>query len=160
MERELAALHDASCAWALACCAFDSVEAEDVVQTAYLEILDGRARFEGRSSLRTFVFGVIRRVASSRRRRRFLRTLLLDRFAHESGRYSADAAEPDVDRPSRIRAALASLPARQREVIDLVFFHDLTLDEAAAVMAVSPGSARTHYHRAKERLGTQLEDLA
>src|SRR3954464_15678003 len=59
LEDELAALHEKSTAWALACAQYDRAEAEDVLQTAYLEILDGRAHFGGRSSLKTFVFGVI-----------------------------------------------------------------------------------------------------
>jgi RNA polymerase sigma-70 factor (ECF subfamily) len=53
------------------------------------------------------------------------------------------------------------LPARQREVLDLVFFHEMTVEQAAEVMDVSTGTARTHYHRGKLRLLELLgtEDL-
>ena len=49
MKRDLAALHDSAYGWALSCCAFDEQEAKDVLQSAYLAVIEGRARFSGRS---------------------------------------------------------------------------------------------------------------
>jgi RNA polymerase sigma-70 factor (ECF subfamily) len=154
----------------MACCGRDRDDAEEVLQTVYLTVLDGRARYDGRSSFRTWLFGVIRLTAASERRKAWLRGLLLEREAErEAGKGKREAgilapdsfAAPDaeVERESRrdgLRHALGQLAKRQREVLQLVFYHDLTVDEAATVMGVSVGSARTHYARGKARLATLL----
>ena len=152
--------HHVECfGWALACCGRDRQEAEDVLQASYLKILDGRARFDERSSVRTWIFGVIRRTASEERRR-----ALLGLRARERQRVALPVAteQPDIislddaRRSASLVAALATLAARQREVLQLVFYHDMTIEDAARVMRVSLGTARTHYERGKARLRAQL----
>lgn len=53
LRRELAARHGDAHAWALSCCRRNRTDAEDVLQETYLTVLDGRARFDGRSSFTT-----------------------------------------------------------------------------------------------------------
>lgn len=156
VKSRLEELHPASFAWALTCCHGDGAEAEDVLQTAYLKVLDGRARFAGRSSFKTWFFAVIRRTALERwRRRRLRRALLLERSSREPA--PPPALDPHVDaarseRAERIRRALAGLSGRQRMVLELVFYQDLTVAEAARVLAIGVGSARVHYARGKRKL--------
>ena len=160
LERCLEALHPASFGWALGCCRWDREEAEEVLQTTYLKILGGRARFDERSSFKTWLFGVIRRTAAERRRGRWMRSLAALRWLDAQ---PSPAATPtpesrlDAAGTSRaLRAALQTLPARQREVLHLVFYEDLTVEEAARVLGISVGSARTHYHRGKGALRGRL----
>ena len=53
--------------------------------------------------------------------------------------------------------ALKALSPRQREVLHLVFYSGLTLEETAATLDMTVGSARTHYHRGKTQLASMLE---
>lgn len=160
LELELERLHEECWGWALACCARDRELAEEALQTAYLRILSGRARFGGASSVKTWVFGVIRLTArdEARSRRRRVSRLVRDDAAAETPdpALRADASAEDAERREMLVVALAALSPRQREVLQLVFYHDLTIEEAAAVMQVSLGSARTHYERGKKALAGML----
>src|SRR6184192_4367415 len=73
LDSELEDLHAASFGWALACCGRDREEAEEVLQSAYLKVFAGKARFDGRSTFRTWLFGVIRLTAAEERRRTIVR---------------------------------------------------------------------------------------
>jgi RNA polymerase sigma-70 factor (ECF subfamily) len=160
LERELERLHPESWGWALTCCARDRESANDVLQSAYLRILSGRAKFGGGSSVRTWVFGVIRMTALGELRRRRLwemrnagASAVMD-MADPAG--NADEAVESAERRESLSRALGALSPRQREVLELVFYHGMTIEEAAAVMNVSLGSARTHYDRAKKALAHRL----
>jgi RNA polymerase sigma-70 factor (ECF subfamily) len=150
LKAELEKLHPASFGWALSCCRRNAAEAEDVLQIAYLKILQGKAVYRGESKLQTLLFAVIRKTALNERRKQWLRTLLpVSRTATE------DKLESEFERSEmqqRFQQALAQLPARQRETLQLVFYQDLSLSEAAAVMNISVGSVRRHYERGKKRL--------
>lgn len=161
LRARLEAHHRDGYAWALSLCAYDRVEAENVLQSAYVKILDGRAVFGGRSSFRTWLFGVIRVTSAQERRRSWFlrRRLVYDEAAMEGVACENDPTEPIYRNEMRrhVERALATLPRRQREVLALVFEHELTLEQAAEVMDVSPGSVRQHYDRAKRRMRQWLE---
>ncbi|HEY8830991.1 MAG TPA: RNA polymerase sigma factor [Gemmatimonadaceae bacterium] len=165
---QLERVHADCFGWAMSCCGRDRDDAEEVLQTVYLSVLDGRAHYEGRSSFRTWIFGVIRRTAASERRKAWLRGLMVERNGGRgTGEVEIVAADPfvapdaGVEHESRrdgLHHALAQLSARQCEVLQLVFYHETTVEEAAGVMRVSVGSARTPYARGKARLAELLGD--
>ncbi len=162
LASRMEALHPQCFGWAMACCGSRREDAEDVLQDVYVGVLANGVRFNGRSTLKTWLFGVIRQTARSRVRRERLRELLGMRNIARIDRPAA-ATLPDDDamaseRRERTRRAIAQLPRRQCEVVLLVFYHDLTIEEAARVMEVSLGSARVHYDRGKKRLAALLAE--
>src|SRR5213076_941608 len=154
---ELARHHRAAFGWALACCRWDRSAAEDVLQTAYLKVIDGRAQYGGTAEFRAFLFGVIRRTASEERRRRAVRSALSLSWLHSNG------TEPSVspaalvglaadETSAALVTALSKLSRRQHDVLHLVFYQDLTIAAAAGVLGIGVGSARIHYERGKAQL--------
>jgi len=157
--RELAQLHDESFSWALTCTRGRRAEAEEVLQMSYLAVVEGRARFGGQASLRTWLCAVIRNHAYSRWRRARHTLQALARLAtfapehHDDGsaeRYQA------TQESNRVLATWQSLPPRQREVLDLVFYRELSISEAAAILGITLGTARVHYERGKATLRRML----
>jgi RNA polymerase sigma-70 factor (ECF subfamily) len=162
-RQALADLHGSTYRWALACCDFDEDRAQEVMQMAYLEILAERATFDGRSTLKTWLFAVVRhtalRLATGLRRARANE----DRLA----RLDSDAADTEdclhglehSQTRHAILEALQRLSPQQRQLVELIYYHDMTVAEAAAVMGVGIGTARQHFHRAKRALAKALWPL-
>ncbi|MFM2289285.1 MAG: hypothetical protein RL684_2428 [Pseudomonadota bacterium] len=161
-EQALADVHAQCHAWALNCCRGRREEALEVLQTAYVHVLEGRARFDGRSSLRTWMFAVVRNLARSRWRRQLLgRRIELpqDGAAWEAVADPAPAHSENAESAAthgRLLAAFEALPARQREVLALVFAHEHSIEQAAAVLGLAVGTARTHYERGKQSLRQRM----
>ncbi|MBI1821841.1 MAG: sigma-70 family RNA polymerase sigma factor [Nitrospirae bacterium] len=152
--------HQESFGWALNCCGHDPTEAENVLQTVYLKILEQNARFEERSSFKTWLFSVIRITAAYEQRRNFLRKWRLLPIEESRLQAKQDDADESIFKSQRTRflqKALQTFPKRQREVMHLVFYHDMTLEESSEVLGISIGSTRTHYARGKKRLRRWIE---
>jgi RNA polymerase sigma-70 factor (ECF subfamily) len=161
LEARLSELHEDSFGWALSCCGWVHADAEDVLQTTYVKVISGRARFGGRSAFRTWLFGVIRQTAREQRRRarshvERAELLALEPDAGRTRDLLPDERHERSEQGEVLLAAMDELPDRQREVLHLVFYQDLTIREAAEVMEVSLGSARVHYERGKKRLRSLL----
>ena len=152
----LEAMHGQVFGWALSRCDFDHATAEDLVQQAYVELLTGKARFDGESSLKTFVFAVVQNLSRNRYRRLAARMRLLGKVVPESGAHEVPPEEPAEHQA--LWRAVQALPARQRDIVELVFCRDMTIEEASAVMGVTTGTGRVHYDRAKKTLRGRLSN--
>lgn len=156
-DDDIAALHAQSFGWAMACCGRNREQAAEVLQLAYFKVFSGRARFDGRSTLRTWLFGVIRLTALESRRLLSLRWFRGAPVADAGETTPAEGPTPsesvaDRERAVTIEKALAELAPRQREILHLVFYESLSVREAAEIMGVSSGAASQHYERGKARL--------
>lgn len=160
LEEEIEQLHPASFAWAMACCRWSRTDAEDVLQAAYFKVLNRQAVYGGRATVKSWLFGVIRNTAADHRRRRLLDVVLMQRWfvrrAPPAIAAAADELLAQEQRRARIVDALRRLARRQREVLELVFYQGMSIEESAEVMGVSVGSARVHYERGKRRILEQL----
>ncbi|MEQ8533146.1 MAG: RNA polymerase sigma factor [Imperialibacter sp.] len=146
-REQLEVHHKEAWFWARQCCRFQPDLAEDVLQTAYLKVLEKRALFHGKSSFKTWLFSVIRFTAMD---------LLSAQQLHATRHLDIDGVQ--VGEPKNesdlvnYEYMISQLPGRQAELLLLVFYHDMTLEKAAEVMETSIGTARTHYDRGKKRL--------
>jgi RNA polymerase sigma factor (sigma-70 family) len=133
----------------------DRAAAEDVTAQAFERAYRRQAAFDpGRGSQRAWLFGIARNAALDElRRRRRSAALLADpedpAAGHEPG--SEDAAEAAVRRAA-VRAALAGLDPRDRELVALKFHAGLSNAEIAGVLGISVANAGTRVHRAVTRL--------
>src|SRR5260370_31160858 len=94
LKVELEKLHSASFGWALSCCGRDRGEAEEVLQTVYLKILEGKARFRGEANLKTWLFAGIRNKAISEHRHSLLRCLRLTAYREPTSHQSSLSEAP------------------------------------------------------------------
>jgi RNA polymerase sigma-70 factor (ECF subfamily) len=129
----------------------DRAAAEDVVAAAFERAYRRRSSYDPRrGSRRQWLFGIARHAALDELRRR-------RRVAHLAADPEADAPGPgdeiaDPVRRATVRAALARLDARDRELVALKFFAGLDNAEIAGVLGISPTNAGTRLHRAVNRL--------
>jgi RNA polymerase sigma-70 factor, ECF subfamily len=160
--------------------------AQEVVQDAWLAIIRGLDRFEGRSSLRTWVLAILGNLGRSRGVRE-ARTVPLsslgptdddrplidpDRFRGPSDQWSRHWTPLGQPRPwpgspeeaalagegrSELENGLAQLPERQRTVVTLRDIHGLTSEEVCSILGVSASNQRVLLHRARSRLRSHLE---
>lgn len=150
LEQTVKTLHRDAFLWARQCCRFDDEMAKDVLQQVYLKILESKAVYGGKSSVKTWLFSVIRFTANgSMAQANAILPLLEDYDVPD------EVVSSDADRSPEELIQL--LPAKQRDVLLLVFYHGLTLEKAAEVMEIGLGTVRTHYDRGKKNLKKLIE---
>jgi RNA polymerase sigma-70 factor (ECF subfamily) len=156
--------------------------AEDVAQETWLAALRGLDRFEGRSSLGTWLFGIARNLAR-RRGAAEARLVPLSALAEaagptvDPGRFAADGPwkghwvdgvrrwpQPDDaalarERLDVVRAAIAALPPAQRLVITMRDVDGLSGPEVAGLLEISEGNQRVLLHRARATVRASLAVL-
>ena len=138
----------------------DRSAAEDVTAQAFERAFRKARSFDARrGGERAWLFGIARNAALDELRRR-KRTAALVADPEDAGSPTTDdAAERTLERAA-VRAALAGLGARDREVIALKFHAGLDNAELAAVLGVSPSNAGTLLHRAMNKLREAVDDRA
>lgn len=134
----------------------DQATAEDVVQEAFLGVYRAWDRIRDGDAvlgyLRTAVVNGARSVQRTRGRAR------LQRVQHDPPVWSAEAAAIDGEDRRALLAAIARLPRRQREVLALKYYLDLSEREVAAILRVTRGTVAATGARALAALARQLRE--
>lgn len=127
--------------------------AEDVVSEVFIDLWRNAATFEGWSQPQTFLLGVARNKAYSLLRRR--RDEELDEEKAVEIEDDADTPETALQKRSKsgiLRACLDRLSAAHREVIDLVYYQDKSIEEVAEIVGAPAGTVKTRMFHARKRL--------
>ncbi len=122
-------------------------EAEDAVQETLLALL--KARFDGRSAVRTFMVGILVRQAALLRRKR--RGWL--RIVPHTGDRESDCDEQNAsDAKADLAVLLEKLSHEHREVIVMRELQAMTYDQMASILNLPRGTIESRLHRAREQL--------
>ena len=134
----------------------DRGHAEDLLQVALVRT--ARHWERARDAPAAYAYRVLINLVHDRHRRLARRASEQPLDSHDAaGRSVVDHAEPAIDHDAIIRA-VRLLASRQREVVVLRFFADLSVSETAEAIGSSPGSVKTHTSRALSRLRELLAD--
>jgi RNA polymerase sigma-70 factor (ECF subfamily) len=137
----------------------DRMVAEEILQDTLLAVWRSADRFAGRSSVRTWLFGIARRQAHNRLRGSTPRQEPLDRLA---GRPDPSPGPAEwalaAARREAIAAALDALAIQHREVLALAFAARITHREIADVLGVPVGTVKSRLHHARAALARQLAE--
>jgi RNA polymerase sigma-70 factor, ECF subfamily len=147
--------------------------AEEVVQDTWVGVLRGIGGFEGRSSVRTWLFRILvnrARTAGVRERRSLAvedMGAVVDQSRFDQSGHWVSPPEAWVEltedrlvavkMAGRVRLAIEDLPARQREVVTLRDVDGLSGEEVCAVLEISDANQRVLLHRGRSKLRQILE---
>lgn len=146
--------------------------AEEVVQETWLGVLRGLARFEGRSSFRTWLFAILVNRARTRGVRE-ARSVPVEEPAVDEARFTPDGAwaapprrwesEPEAalegaEARRIVEEAVARLPERQRQVITLRDLEGLSSQDVRNALELTETNQRVLLHRARLKVRQALED--
>jgi RNA polymerase sigma-70 factor (ECF subfamily) len=138
----------------------DPAAAEDVTALAFERAMRKQGSYRSaRGSERAWLFGIARNAALDELRRRGRTTQLAAEPIDDTTPGAGDEADRSLDRAA-VRAALARLAPREREVIALKFHAGLSNGELARVLAVSESNAGTLLHRAMQQLRKACHETA
>jgi RNA polymerase sigma-70 factor (ECF subfamily) len=132
--------------------------AEDILSEVFFDVWQQAGRFEGRSSVSTWLLSIARYKALSVLRKR--RDVTLEPEVAEAIEDDTDTPEVTVQKASKaavLRRCLEGLSVEHREVIDLVYYHERSVDEVATILGIPENTVKTRMFYARKRLSDLLK---
>jgi RNA polymerase sigma-70 factor (ECF subfamily) len=136
----------------------DAAAAEDLISEVFLDVWRQAGRFEGRSAVSTWLLAIARLKALSALRRR-----LDQELDDETAQAIEDPSDdPEVllekkDKSAQIRKCLSGLSADHREIVDLVYYHEKSVEEVAEIVGIPENTVKTRMFYARKRLAELLK---
>jgi RNA polymerase sigma-70 factor, ECF subfamily len=136
----------------------DETIAEDMINEVFLDVWRNARRFEGRSSVTTWLLAIARNKTWSVLRKR--RESGLEEGVAEAIEDEAD--DPEVvaqktDKGTAMRLCLKKISAEHREVIDLVYYHEASVEEVAMILGIPENTVKTRLFHARKKLSELLQ---
>jgi RNA polymerase sigma-70 factor (ECF subfamily) len=138
-----------ACVWL-----YDTQNADDATQEVFLRAHKGLRRFAFRAAPFTWLYRTTRYVCNEFNRRR--KTEALDEEPLDN-RSSPDRHVAEHDTAARVRLLVAGLPERQRDVVLLRIFEELSVADTAKAMGCREGTIKALLHKATKRLRLDIE---
>jgi RNA polymerase sigma-70 factor (ECF subfamily) len=132
--------------------------AEDLLSDVFLDVWRQADRFQARSSVSTWLLAIARFKALSARRTR--KDAELDETIEATVADPADNPEVMLEKKNReelVRAALNNLSPEHKEVIDLVYYHEKSVDECAQILGVPSGTVKTRMFYARKKVAEMVK---
>jgi len=132
----------------------DEMAAEDVISDVFLDVWRQANRFEGRSAVSTWLIAIARFKALSLLRKR--REDGLDDEMAEAIEEPSDDPEIAVQKQNKgekLRSCLGALSPEHREIIDLVYYHEKSVEEVAQIVGIPENTVKTRMFYARKKLG-------
>jgi RNA polymerase sigma-70 factor (ECF subfamily) len=136
----------------------DESVAEDLISDVFLDVWRQAGRFEQRSTVSTWLLAIARFKALSALRRKPSESL--DEEAAEAIEDPSDDPEVTVAKKNRseiIRKCLGGLSAEHREIVDLVYYHDKSVEEVAQIVGIPENTVKTRMFYARKKLAELLK---
>lgn len=134
-------------------------DVDDVVQDVFLAAWTSARRFDGRSSVSTWLVAITINQCRKSIRRETRRRMWQRLGFGGSHAPAADAASLSDEVTTAVRSAIAQLSPADREVVVLHHLQGLTADEIAAIVGASRGAVEVRVHRARQRLKVILGEV-
>jgi RNA polymerase sigma-70 factor (ECF subfamily) len=139
---------------------WNGAEVDDVVQEVFIVAATSARKFDGRSSLATWLTRVAINKCRTERRRRVLRARYWKRLAVERRKVDADEHAAEVtERAGRVVEEVRKLSGKYREVVVLRYLEGIEIEEVAKILNISRGAVEVRLHRAREVLRGTLADV-
>jgi RNA polymerase sigma-70 factor, ECF subfamily len=135
----------------------DESAAEDLVSEVFFDVWRQADRFEARSQVSTWLMAIARNKALTVLRRRT--TEELDEEVAEFIEDPSDNPEVTMQKTQRsavLQDCLGQLSPAHREIIDLVYYHEKSIDEVAEIIGVPQNTVKTRMFYARKRIGELL----